>query len=185
MLALQGAFARHLEAIEELGHRARAVRTVADLDQVERLIIPGGESTTINMLLDINGLRDPIQDRLESGMPAFGTCAGMIVLADTVLDGRADQVPMKRAGVTVRRNGYGRQLASFESALDIAVLDGAVFPGIFIRAPIVTEVGPETEVLAELDSVAVLCRRGPVLVASFHPELSADRRLHEFFCSID
>lgn len=138
----------------------------------------------MHMLLDHNELREPLQDRVRSGMPTFGTCAGMILLAGEVIDGRPDQKPLGHIELTVQRNGYGRQLASFETDLEVTALDGPAFHGIFIRAPVVTEVGSTTEVLAEHDGHPVLCRQGNVLVASFHPELSTDRRLHELFCSI-
>ena len=147
--------------------------------------MPGGESTTIHMLLDHNKLREPLTKRLNDGMPAFGTCAGMILLAGEVIDGRPDQTPLAQIDLTVQRNGYGRQLASFETDLQVTGLGDAPFPGIFIRAPVVSEVRGDTEVLASYGDHPVLCRQGSILVASFHPELSADRRLHELFCSLN
>lgn len=184
VLALQGAFARHVEALGDLGVEASEVRTSAQLEQVDRLIIPGGESTTISKLLDGSGLRRPVAEALAGGMPVFGTCAGMIMLAAEVIEPRAGQWSFDAIDVAVRRNGYGRQLASFEAAVTVDALGGSPFPGIFIRAPTVERVGEDCEVLAELDGMPVLCRRGPVLVSSFHPELSPDRRLHEYFCSM-
>jgi len=184
VLALQGAFARHIAAVDALGHEGLEVRTPAQLLSVDRLILPGGESTTMNMLLDHNGLRDPIATRLAGGMPVFGTCAGMILLATEVLDGRPDQVPFKAIDITVRRNGYGRQTDSFEATTPVPSLGEPPFPTVFIRAPIVESAGPAVDVLAAVDGQPILCRQGPVLVSSFHPELSADLRLHQEFCSL-
>jgi len=184
VLALQGAFARHIAAVEALGHEGVEVRTPAQLSTVERLILPGGESTTMNLLLDQNGLREPIAERLADNMAAFGTCAGMILLATEVLDGRSDQVPFKAIDITVRRNGYGRQTDSFEAATLVPSLGEPPFPTVFIRAPIVESTGPDVEVLAAVDGQPILCRQGLILVSSFHPELSADLRLHEEFCSL-
>jgi len=181
VLALQGAYQRHIDMLAGLGVEAVEVRTPTQLHTVERLIIPGGESTTMNLLLDRNHLREPLGARLAGGMAAFGTCAGMIVLAATVLDGRADQVPLKAIDITVRRNAYGRQLDSFEGTIDVPVLGEEPMPAIFIRAPRVEELGAEVEVLAEHEGVPVVCRQGTVLVSSFHPELSADPRLHRYF----
>ncbi len=161
------------------------MRTVEELTAVDRLVMPGGESTAISMLLDRSGLRGPLAARLAGGMPVFGTCAGMILLATTVLDGRPDQESFGAIDITVRRNGYGRQLASFEAELGIDELGGAPFPGIFIRAPIVEAVGAGVEVMATVDDRPVLCRAEGTLVAAFHPELSDDVRLHEYFCSLD
>lgn len=184
VLALQGAFARHIDAVRALGHEGLEVRTPEQLSAVERLILPGGESTTMNMLLDHNNLREPIAARLAEGMPVFGTCAGMILLATEVLDGRADQVPFKAIDITVRRNGYGRQTDSFEAETAVPLLGEPAFPTVFIRAPIVESAGADVEVLAAVDGQPILCRQGAVLVSSFHPELSADLRLHAEFCSL-
>lgn len=184
MLALQGAFARHVSALEAAGASAVEVRTAEHLDQVDRLIIPGGESTTISKLLDINRLREPLAERLAADLPVFGTCAGMILLANEISDPRAGQWSFDAIDIAVRRNGYGRQLASFESSVSVSALDDGDFPGIFIRAPVVERVGDAVTVLASHDGYPVLCRQGMTLVASFHPELSTDRRLHEYFCSM-
>lgn len=180
VLALQGAVARHITALADLGATASAVRTPQQLADVEALVVPGGESTTISMLLDSSGLRGPLTERLEAGMAAFGTCAGMILLADEVLDGRADQQSLGILPLAVRRNAFGRQVDSFEADLTIAGLE-TPFHAVFIRAPIVERVGPGVEVLARVGEKPVLCRRGPVLVAAFHPELTDDRRLHQLF----
>lgn len=181
VLALQGAFARHLEALASCGQSAREVRTEEQLSDVDALIIPGGESTTMSKLIDSNGLRPALTGRLASGMPVFGTCAGMILLATDVLDGRADQVSFGTIDLAVRRNGYGRQINSFEADLEVADLEGGPLRAIFIRAPKVESIGADVEVMAEVDGVPVLCRQGTTMVASFHPELSDDRRLHQMF----
>jgi pyridoxal 5'-phosphate synthase pdxT subunit len=183
VLALQGAFAAHEQRLAELGASTRQVRTPADLDQVYALIIPGGESTTMSMLLSSSGLDDAIAVRLGQAMPVFGTCAGMILLAAEVLGGRPDQRCFSAIDITVRRNGYGRQVDSFESELEVAGFDRdhPGYHGVFIRAPRVERAGPDVEVLAQHDSVPVLLRQGHVMVASFHPELTADTRLHALF----
>jgi pyridoxal 5'-phosphate synthase pdxT subunit len=181
VIALQGAFRRHAEVLEDLGVTAVEVRTPDGLREVDALVLPGGESTTITALLDSAGLREPLSERLAGGMPTLGTCAGMILLAAEVLDGRPDQVPLGAIDLSVRRNAFGRQRESFEAELDVADLPGGPLPAIFIRAPVVTRVGRGVEVLAEVDDGPVLCRAGAVTVASFHPELGDDRRLHERF----
>lgn len=183
VLALQGAFAAHRQALAQLGADAREVRTADQLAAVEGLVIPGGESTTMAMLLDRTGLRAPLAARLSDGMPVFGTCAGMILLADEVLDGRPDQWSFGVLDVGVRRNAYGRQLESFETDLDVAGLDRP-FHAVFIRAPGVVRTGPDVAVLAELDGDPVLVRQGSVLASAFHPELTADRRVHELFLDL-
>jgi 5'-phosphate synthase pdxT subunit len=181
VVALQGAFRRHAEVLDELGVTAVEVRTPDDLRDVDAVVLPGGESTTMTALLDSAGLREPLSERIGGGLPALGTCAGMILLASEVLDGRPDQVPLGAIDLSVRRNAFGRQRESFEVDLDVADLPGGPLPAIFIRAPLVTRVGPGVEVLAEVDDGPVLCRSGTVTVASFHPELGEDRRLHERF----
>jgi pyridoxal 5'-phosphate synthase pdxT subunit len=183
VLALQGAFAAHEQRLADVGVATRQVRTPGDLEQVDALVIPGGESTTMSMLLSTSGLFEAISSRLDHSMPVFGTCAGMILLAAEVLDGRPDQRCFSAIDITVRRNGYGRQADSFESELDVTGFDDAHpgFHGVFIRAPRVERVGPGIEVLAEHDSVPVLLRQGHVMVASFHPELTTDTRLHSLF----
>jgi 5'-phosphate synthase pdxT subunit len=180
VLALQGAFARHIDALGACGVAAREIRTAEQLATVDALVIPGGESTTISKLLVSQGLVEPLRRRLAAGMPVFGTCAGMILLSNEILDGRPDQLSFGRIDLAVRRNGYGRQIASFETDLDVAGLDGT-FRAVFIRAPKVERIGPGVDVLAEVDGVPVLCRSGSVVVASFHPELTDDPRLHQLF----
>ncbi len=181
VLALQGASRRHAEALAALGAHPVEVRTPEDLSGVEGLVLPGGESTTMSRLLALSGLFDPIAERLAAGMPAFGTCAGLILLAGEVLDGRPDQRSLGILDVAVRRNAFGRQVDSFETDLSVDGLGGGAFPAVFIRAPVVERVGEGVDVLASVGSHPVLCRQGPVLAAAFHPELSDDLRLHELF----
>jgi 5'-phosphate synthase pdxT subunit len=181
VLALQGAFAAHAAALRVLDAEPREVRTADDLTSVDALVLPGGESTTMSMLLETSGLFDPIAARLAAGMPALGTCAGMILLGSEILDGRDDQRCFGAVDISVRRNAFGRQIDSFEADLDLAELDGGAFRAVFIRAPFVERTGPDVEVLATVDGHPVLCRQGPVTVAAFHPELSGDLRLHDRF----
>lgn len=186
VLALQGAFAAHARVLGELGADTLEVRTPDDLARVDALVMPGGESTTMSRLLGTTGLFEPLAARLAAGMPVFGTCAGMILLARDVLDGRPDQRSFGTVDLAVRRNGYGRQVDSFEADIVVAGLNDADGPlhAVFIRAPKVESVGPSATVLARHDGVPVLVRQGAVLVASFHPELTGDRRLHAMFLDI-
>jgi 5'-phosphate synthase pdxT subunit len=211
VLALQGDVAAHAAALTELGAHTRPVRTPADLQGVDGIVIPGGESTTMSMLLESSGLFEPLAKELGAGLPAFGTCAGLILLAGSIADGRPDQRCFGAIDVTVRRNAFGRQRESFECDLEVSGIDGGPVHAVFIRAPVVTSSGPEVEVLAEVGvepaglvdpeeagaddgsgsggqgvvaTMPVLCRQGPVLVSSFHPELTGDRRLHRLFLSL-
>ncbi len=181
VLALQGAFREHAEALRALDADVVLVKRPEHLDSVDAIFLPGGESTTIDKLLDSSELRAPLTERLRDGMAAFATCAGLILCATEVVDGRADQTPLGVLDVTVRRNGYGRQRESFEAPLDVRGLADGPFPGVFIRAPVVERVGAGVEVLAECDGVPVLGRAGVIWFASFHPELSGDLRLHQLF----
>ena len=187
ILALQGDVREHASAFAHLGESVREVRRPGDLAGLAGLVVPGGESTTLSLLLGSSGLVGPLDEELAAGLPVFGTCAGMILLARTVLDGRNDQVSFGVIDLTIRRNGYGRQVASFESEVDVPVLGDEPLPAVFIRAPVVESAGPGVEVLATLPGVGgdpgrpVVCRQGPVLVAAFHPELTADRRLQRLF----
>lgn len=187
VVSLQGEVRSHVAALESLGATASEVRTPADLDDVDALVLPGGESTTMSMLLDSSGLREPLQHRLDAGLPVLGTCAGMILLAREVLDGRADQRSFGAIDIVVRRNAFGRQVDSFEADVDLGGGDpsvaGGPFHAVFIRAPIIEAAGPDVEVLATVGDRPVLARQGPVVVASFHPELTDDRRLHRLFLS--
>jgi len=190
VLALQGDVREHVATFTELGEPVREVRRPDDLDGLSGLVLPGGESTTLSLLLGSAGLSEPLAEALRTGLPAFGTCAGMILLAGSVLDGRSDQVCFGVIDLTIRRNGYGRQTASFEGEVVVAGLGDEPVPTVFIRAPMVESVGPEVQVLATLPVVGdepgrpVVCRQGPVLVAAFHPELTADRRLQRLFVEI-
>jgi pyridoxal 5'-phosphate synthase pdxT subunit len=181
VLALQGAFREHAEAFDALGADVSFVRLPEHLAGIDALAFPGGESTTIDKLLDSSGLREPVADLVRDGRPTLATCAGLIVLAREVSDGRPDQRPLALLDCTVRRNGYGRQVDSFEAPLTIEGIAGGPFPGVFIRAPVVERVGAEVEVLATHENRPVLCRQGTIWAASFHPELSGDLRVHERF----
>jgi 5'-phosphate synthase pdxT subunit len=183
ILALQGAFARHAHAIETLGAAPVEVRAPEHLATIDALVMPGGESTTMSKLLDSQRLFDPLDERLRGGMPVLGTCAGMILLASTVLDGRADQRSFGAIDIDVRRNAYGRQVDSFETDLDVDGLDDPMH-AVFIRAPAVERVGRSVEVLARVEGAPVLCASGSVLVTSFHPELTDDLRVHEMLLSL-
>ncbi len=177
VLALQGGVRPHVDAIRDVGADAVEVRLPRDLVDLDALILPGGESTTMRRLIDAYGLREPIASLARSGTPLLGTCAGMILLAERIADGDDAVFPLLDIGV--RRNGYGRQLDSFEADLAVPALGPEDLHGIFIRAPFVTDVGPGVEVLArDADGTPVAVRQGRVLATAFHPELTADRRLH-------
>ena len=180
VLALQGAFAAHQRALESAGATTRQVRQPGDLGGIDALVMPGGESTTMSRLLTTSGLFDDIKALLSDGLPVLGTCAGMILLATEVLDGRPDQLSFGAIDITVQRNGYGRQIDSFETDLDVVGFD-APFHAVFVRAPKVIAIGTNVEVIAEYDGVPVVVRQGHVMVASFHPELTGDGRLHAKF----
>lgn len=183
VLALQGAFEAHQLVLHELGLETVQVRTPAELELVDALVMPGGESTTMSHLLVTSGLFESIDERLKQGMPVFGTCAGMILLAKGVLDGRSDQKSFGAIEIDVKRNAYGRQIDSFET--DIAV-DGFVddFHAVFIRAPQIARCGDGVTVLARHGQDVVLARQGSVMVASFHPELTSDVRIHALFTGL-
>ena len=183
VLALQGDVTEHESVLSDLGVRTRRVRRPSDLDAVDALVLPGGESTTLGMLLDSSGLRQPLAERLSRGMPALGTCAGMILLARELLDGRVDQIPFGAIDIVVRRNAFGRQVESFEADLEVRGISGPPMHAVFIRAPVVETVGPAVQVLAEVrypggGTRPVVCRQGAVTVSAFHPELAGDARLH-------
>jgi 5'-phosphate synthase pdxT subunit len=201
VLALQGGFRPHIEALSDLGAHAFEVRLPRDLASADALVLPGGESTTVGRLLVTSGLLEPLGERLDSGLPVLGTCAGLILLASEVLDGRPDQPVLGAVDLTVRRNAHGRQNESFEAALEITGLAGGPFPGVFIRAPGIERVGDGVEVLACLSSGpgdrgcppdsgggsrqgnVVAARQGAVTVCAFHPELAGDLRFHQQFLS--
>lgn len=180
VLALQGAFAVHRSMLEGLGARTVAIRQPKHLDGIDALVIPGGESTTMSKLAVSTGLFDPIAERLADGMPAFGTCAGAIMLATHIADGRPDQRDFETLDIDVRRNGYGRQIDSFETDVTVDGLD-APFHATFIRAPVIERTGPGVQVLARVGENAVFVRGGAVMATTFHPELGADDRLHRLF----
>jgi 5'-phosphate synthase pdxT subunit len=181
ILALQGDVREHAAALADLGATTLPVRTPSDLALVDALVLPGGESTTMSLLLESSGLREPIAARLAAGMPAFGTCAGLILLSAEVLDGRPDQRSFGAIDIAVRRNGYGRQVDSFETEITLAGDAGPPVHAVFIRAPVVERTGPAVEILATVANQPVVCRQGAILVAAFHPELSDDRRIHQLF----
>jgi 5'-phosphate synthase pdxT subunit len=182
VLALQGAFREHREVLDALGVEAVEVRVPEHLGGIDALFMPGGESTTITKLLETSGLREPLQRALSDGLPAFGTCAGLILLADDVRDAGDVRYPAPLAALdcTVVRNAYGRQRESFEIQITIDGLDDA-FPGVFIRAPVIEHAGRTVEVLATHDGRPVLVRQGMIWAATFHPELSGDLRVHQRF----
>jgi pyridoxal 5'-phosphate synthase pdxT subunit len=185
VLALQGDVREHTRALAELGAAPLEVRSAADLGKVASIVLPGGESTTMSLLLESSGMVDALGERLRDGMPAFGTCAGMILLSSEIVDGRPGQHRFGAVDISVRRNAFGRQVDSFETDLSVAGFADPLH-AVFIRAPVVERVGPNVEVLARVtgqDGVArpVVCRQGSVLVTAFHPELSDDLRLHAAF----
>ena len=195
VLALQGDVREHLAALEAVGATATRVRRAVELDDVDGVVVPGGESTTIGKLLVTFGLLEPLQKRVRDGLPAFGSCAGMILLAEEVLDGRPDQPTVGGLDIAVRRNAFGRQVDSFETDIDVTGLDGSPLHAVFIRAPWVESVGSGVEVLATVGSVTpaadpanagriVAVRQGPLLATSFHPELTGDTRVHALFVSM-
>ncbi len=184
VLALQGDVREHVAILGMLGVEPVVVRTPDDTGRLDALVIPGGESTTMSLLLRSSGLEPAVRQMVRDGLPMLGTCAGMILLAKEVLDGRPDQISFAAIDVVVRRNGFGRQVRSFETDLDVKGLDEPMH-AVFIRPPVVESVGPGVDVLAEVDVPGspgerrpVVCRQGNVVVSSFHPELSGDGRLH-------
>jgi len=197
VLALQGDVREHVAAVSSCGLRAVPVRRPAELDAVDALIIPGGESTTISRLLETFDLLEPLRGRVASGMPAYGSCAGMILLATQILDGRPDQQQLGGLDVVVRRNAFGRQVDSFETDVAVSGVPGGPVRAVFIRAPWVEKVGQGVEVLATVPrrtltgadagaaaGRAVAVRQGRVLATSFHPEITGDLRVHALFCAM-
>ncbi len=195
ILALQGDVREHAAVLEAIGARACPVRSARELAGVDALVLPGGESTTMSLLLRADGLDGELAARIAGGLPVLGTCAGMILLARSLLDGRPDQVQLSAIDIVVRRNAFGRQLQSFETDLDVSGLEGGPMRAVFIRAPVVEAAADGVEVLATLPSEGehlpaaalrgrpVVCRQGRVTVAAFHPELTGDLRLHELLLS--
>ena len=189
VLALQGDVREHLVALAAAGATGRPVRRPEELDGLDGIVLPGGESTTMDKLARTFGVRDPLRAALVAGLPAYGSCAGMILLADRVLEGRPDQETLGGIDMTVRRNAFGRQVNSFEGDVDVAGVAGGPVHGVFIRAPWVEDVGPEVEVLARVSGGPavgriVAVRQGSLLATSFHPEMTGDGRVHELFVRI-
>lgn len=189
VLAVQGDVREHMAALARCEVPARPVRRPAELDEVDALVIPGGESTTISKLVDEFGLLEPIRKRVAAGMPAYGSCAGMIMLATEVLDGRPDQRGFDGITMTVRRNAFGRQTDSFEAPIELAGVPGPPFHAVFIRAPWVERVSPEVEVLGRVTvgpnaGRIVAVRQGHLMATAFHPELTGDLRLHRYFVDL-
>jgi pyridoxal 5'-phosphate synthase pdxT subunit len=183
VLAVQGAFAEHITLLRQLGVEAVAVRLPQDFEGLAGLIIPGGESTTMRKLIARWNLEQPIRDLAGKGAPIFGTCAGMILLSSEISDGDAPVFPL--LDITVKRNAFGRQLDSFESELDVPVLGDRPVHAVFIRAPVVERVGPDVDVLAQLDDGRVVAvRRGNVIATAFHPELAGDTRFHRLVATM-
>ncbi len=181
VLALQGDVRSHVRRLSSLGAQGLPVKRPEQLDGLDALIVPGGESTTISMLAQRWGLLEPIRALIGEGLPVFGSCAGMIMLADTVLGGRPDQLPFGGIDMVVRRNAFGRQVDSFEADVEVSGIAGGPMRAIFIRAPWVESVGDDVGVLAAVDDRIVAVRQGSLLATSFHPELTGDLRLHEYF----
>ncbi len=188
VFALQGDVREHLQVLTSLGARAIGVRRVSELEECDGLVMPGGESTTMFKLARTFDLFEPIRQRIKEGLPVFGTCAGMIMLADRIEDGTPDQETLGGLDITVRRNAFGRQVDSFEGDLDFAGLDDPVH-AIFIRAPWVEHAGPDVEVLAQVEGGPaagriVAVRQGPLMATSFHPEVGGDERVHRLFLDL-
>jgi pyridoxal 5'-phosphate synthase pdxT subunit len=186
VLALQGDVREHMAALQEQGARALAVRRPEELAAVDGIVLPGGESTTIVKLADRFGLLEPLREAVRAGLPAYGSCAGMILLADRILDAPADQETVGGMNVTVRRNAFGRQVDSFESDIELHGIPGGPMHAVFIRAPWVEEAGDGVEILGRVvggaaDGRIVAVRQGNLVATSFHPELTGDRRVHALF----
>ena len=182
ILALQGAFAAHQRALTDLGASVTLVRGVEDVNGLDGIVLPGGESTTMSMLLDSSGIAAPLRERVRHGFPAFGTCAGLILLAEKIVDGRADQQQLGGLAITARRNGYGRQIDSFEASISVSEAENTFEMNcVFSRAPRIEEVTGDVEVLGTVNGEVVLVRQRNILGATFHPELSDDHRVHEMF----
>ena len=181
VLALQGAFREHVAAVTRLGATAREVRQLKDIDGIDALIIPGGESTTMGKLLNEWNMLEPLRQRILDGMPVYGSCAGLILLCREIEN--SDQPRLGVLDATVRRNAFGRQVDSFETDLNIPEIGADPIPAVFIRAPVITGVGAGVTVLAEVNGQAVAVRQNNILATSFHPELTPDTRMHSYFLS--
>jgi pyridoxal 5'-phosphate synthase pdxT subunit len=181
VLALQGDVREHIAAFRRVGAAAMPVRTAAELAEVDGLSLPGGESTTMSTLLRVFGLADPLRERLAAGMPSFSTCAGAILLSREIVDGIPDQLALGALDLRTRRNGYGRQIESFECELRVPVIGSEPFTAVFIRAPVIESNGGGVEVLARHDENPVVVRQGAHLAFTFHPEMTDDTRFHALF----
>lgn len=183
VMAVQGDFSEHLAILKTLNVKTQEVRLPKDLEDIDGLIIPGGESTTLRKLFDIYGLTIAIKRYAKAGGPIWGTCAGMILMAQTLTNDRPE--PLNLMNITVTRNAYGRQLDSFEAAIPISVIEGSPIPAVFIRAPSFTYIGENVEVIGKLnDGTPVAVKQGNMLATAFHPELTNDVRFHNFFLSL-
>ncbi|MFJ8661543.1 pyridoxal 5'-phosphate synthase glutaminase subunit PdxT [Streptomyces sp. NPDC093795] len=181
VLALQGDVREHLIALAAADAVARPVRRPEELAEIDGLVIPGGESTTISKLADLFGMAEPLRERIAAGLPVYGTCAGLIMLADKILDPRSGQETFGGIDMIVRRNAFGRQNESFEAGVTVTGIEDGPVEGVFIRAPWVESVGAEVEILAEHEGHVVAVRQGRALATSFHPELTGDHRIHALF----
>lgn len=189
VLALQGDVREHAKMLSEISVAVKLVKNSDDLIGIDGLVIPGGESTTISMLINRANLMEPFRDFINSGKAVYGSCAGMILLADRILDGRADQESIGGLDITVKRNAFGRQVDSFEKTIDLSKIGISDFNAVFIRAPWVEKVGSGVEVLANIDYQSqdpriVMVKQGNRLATSFHPELTGDNRVHKYFVSL-
>ena len=182
VLALQGAFREHVAAVSRLGVAAREVRQLKEMDGIDAMIIPGGESTTMGKLLNEWHMLEPLRERIMQGMPVYGSCAGLILLCRTIEN--SDQPRLGVLDATVRRNAFGRQVDSFETELSMPEVGPDPVPAVFIRAPVIISVGPDVKVLAEVKGQAVAVRQNNILATSFHPELTPDTRLHSYFLNM-
>jgi len=183
VLSLQGDFLEHIQTLQRIGIHTQEVRLSKDLEQIDGIILPGGESTTITYLLDVFELRKPLQQKIHQGMPVWGTCAGMILLAKEITQDRP--IPLGVMDIVVNRNAFGRQIESFTVPLDIKPLGKKPLSATFIRAPLITKVDSTVEILAELaDGTIVAAKQKHMLATSFHPELTADTRMHEYFVEL-
>lgn len=182
VLALQGDFLEHLKILQSLGINTIEVKLLEDLGKIDGIILPGGESTTMARLFDVFDLRKPLQEKIQKGLPVWGTCAGMILLAKKIV--QPAPIPLALLDITVNRNAYGRQIDSFEMPLKIKVLGEKVLNATFIRAPRIESIGPNVEILAKLDDEIVAVKQNNILATSFHPELTQDTRFHEYLMSL-
>lgn len=189
VLALQGDVREHAKMLLDLGVAVTLVKKATDLSSLDGLVIPGGESTTISMLINRANLMQPLRDFIKTEKAVYGSCAGMILLSDQLLDGRTDQETIGGIDITVRRNAFGRQVDSFEKEIDLGPIGISKFMAVFIRAPLVEKVGGQVEIIAALpntgqDSRIVMVQQGKLLATSFHPELTGDNRIHKYFISL-